>query len=404
MSFDIPGLLVAGVLTFLSPCVLPLVPIYLGLLGGASVADVRAGAARGRTLATAVAFAAGLATVFIALGLGASAAGALLAAHREALLRIAGGVAVLFGLRFLGVLRLPALERERRPWLARVAPGGSLLAAFGFGGAFALGWTPCIGPVLGSVLTYTASAGASPLRGALYLGIYAAGLVTPLLVTAAFAPRALRLLDAVRPHLRKVELATGALLVAVGALLAADRLGALALPGGAEAPAAAAGASSGQPAPTGTARAPEEGMACGSSAASASAAACPVAPPAPGAEAKPRAGAAPAPEGGPSVVEVVGRACPVCKRMEPVVAEAERACPGVHVVRRVVEDPEGAALARQHAIRGVPTFLVLDASGNELRRLVGAQPVEAVAAALELATGRLCAARLPPAGEPAERG
>uniref|UniRef100_UPI001F58F040 cytochrome c biogenesis protein CcdA n=3 Tax=unclassified Anaeromyxobacter TaxID=2620896 RepID=UPI001F58F040 len=244
MSFDIPGLFAAGVLTFLSPCVLPLVPIYLGLLGGASVADVRAGGARGRLVATAFAFAAGLASVFVALGLGASAAAALLAAHREVLLRVAGIVVVLFGLKFLGVLRLPGLDRERRPWLARAAPGGSLLASFAFGGAFALGWTPCIGPVLGSVLTYTASSGASPARGALYLGTYAAGLVAPLLFAAAFAPRALRLLDRVKPHLRKVELATGALLVAVGALLATDRLMILMPPAGGAAQAAGAVAAS----------------------------------------------------------------------------------------------------------------------------------------------------------------
>uniref|UniRef100_UPI001F5A2E44 cytochrome c biogenesis protein CcdA n=1 Tax=Anaeromyxobacter sp. SG17 TaxID=2925405 RepID=UPI001F5A2E44 len=244
MSFDIPGLFAAGVLTFLSPCVLPLVPIYLGLLGGASVADVRAGGARGRLVATAFAFAAGLASVFVALGLGASAAATLLAAHREVLLRVAGIVVVLFGLKFLGVLRLPGLDRERRPWLARAAPGGSLLASFAFGGAFALGWTPCIGPVLGSVLTYTASSGASPARGALYLGTYAAGLVAPLLFAAAFAPRALRLLDRVKPHLRKVELATGALLVAVGALLATDRLMILMPPAGGAAQAAGAVAAS----------------------------------------------------------------------------------------------------------------------------------------------------------------
>lgn len=391
MSFDLPGLFAAGLLTFLSPCVLPLVPVYLGLLGGASVADVRAGAARGRLLATAGAFAAGLASVFVALGLGASAVGGLLDAHREAFLRIAGAVAVLFGLKFLGVLRLPALERERRPWLARVTPGGSLLASFGFGGAFALGWTPCIGPVLGSVLTYAATAGASPARGALYLGVYAAGLVAPLLATAAFAPRALGVLDRVKPHLRKIELATGALLVAAGALLATDRL-ALLTPstGGASAPEVAAAAPPASGAPI-----PAAGEACGVG----DEAACPIA--VPSAQAGEWAG--PAPEG-PAVVELIGRSCPICRSMEPVVAQAERGCPGARVIRRYVEDPDGAALARSHGVRGVPTFLVLDASGKEIRRLVGAQPVEALADALHLATGRLCTALPLPGPAPAGRG
>lgn len=393
MSLDLPGLFTAGLLTFLSPCVLPLVPVYLGLLGGASVADVRAGAARGRLLATAGAFAAGLASVFVALGLGASAVGGLLDAHRAALLRIAGGLAVLFGLKFLGVLRLPALERERRPWLARVTPGGSLLASFGFGGAFALGWTPCIGPVLGSVLTYTATAGASPARGALSLGVYAAGLVAPLLVTAAFAPRALGVLDRVKPHLRKVELATGALLVAAGALLATDRLALLTPPAGG-APEAAVAASPATPAPG--APTPAAGVACGAG----EAAACPIAPP----SASPGDWAGPVAPEGPAVVELVGRSCPICRSMEPVVAQAERGCPGARVIRRYVEDPDGASLARSHGVRGVPTFLVLDASGKEVRRLVGAQPVEVLADALHLATGRLCTALPPPGPAPAGRG
>lgn len=388
MSFDLPGLFAAGLLTFLSPCVLPLVPIYLGLLGGASVSDVRAGGARGRLVATASAFSLGLASAFVALGLGASAAGALLQAHRETLLRVAGAVAVAFGLKLLGILRLPGLDRERRPLLARAAPGGSLLASFAFGGAFALGWTPCIGPVLGSVLTYTASSGASPARGAVHLGAYAAGLVAPLLLAAAFAPRALRLLDRVKPHLRKVELATGVLLAVAGALLATDRLMVL-MPsaGGGEAALAAAPEVTPPPSATGG-----DGATC--EVGPPGGAACDL--PDVGAPADPVAGALAAQlasSSGPRVVELTSRSCPVCRSMAPVVAEAERGCPGARVQERPVEEPEGRELARRHGVRGVPTFLVLDASGREVRRLVGAQPVEAIEEALQLATGRICDAR-----------
>jgi cytochrome c-type biogenesis protein len=388
MTFDLVGLLAAGLLTFASPCVLPLVPIYLGLLGGASAAEVRAGAARVRLVPRATAFALGLATVFVALGLVSSAAGRLLAAWRTPLLLGGGAVSIAFGLRFLGLVRLPLADRERRPWLARVSPGGSLLAAYAFGGAFALGWTPCVGPVLGSVLTYTASAGASPARGALYLGTYAAGIALPLVAAAAFAPRVLRLLDGLRPHLRKVELATGALLVVAGVLLASDRLMLLMPRAGAPPAAASARAPSTSPgAPAATA----DGGACAASAAPGEACGAPEAawaPPAAAADVR-----------GPAVVELQSRSCPVCRAMAPVVEEAERGC-AAKVVQLLVEEPRGAAVAREHAVHAVPTFLVLDADGAEVARLVGAQPAAAIRDALRRVSPLLCSASAPLAPAP----
>jgi cytochrome c-type biogenesis protein len=358
------------------------VPIYLGLLGGASAAQVRRGAGRTTLVPRAAAFGLGLATVFVALGLASSAVGRLLAEHRAGLLAFAGALSIAFGLRFLGVLRLPLADRERRPWLGRIAPGGSLLAAYAFGGAFALGWTPCVGPVLGAVLTYTASAGASPARGALYLGTYAAGLALPLVVAAAFAPRVLRLLDGLKRHLREVEVATGLLLVGAGVLLAGDRL-MLLMPSGGSAPAAAVAGTTPPPSSTGpgaeTCSASGEGAACGGHEES-------WAPPA-------ALAAAPRLQG-PAVVEVASRACPACRAMAPVVDEAERDC-ATKVVRLLVEEPEGADLARRHAVRAVPTFLVLDGSGAEVRRLVGQQPVAALRDALRTASPLLCGA-LPP--------
>lgn len=379
MSLDLAGIFVAGLLTFASPCILPLVPLYLGLLGGASAHELRHGV-RPRVVSRAAAFALGLATVFVALGLVASAAGRLLAAHRQGLLAVSGVAIVALGLRSLGVLRLPLLDRERRPWLHRLAPGGSLLAAYAFGAAFALGWTPCIGPVLGAVLTYTASAGADPARGALDLAVYASGLALPMVGAAAFAPWALRLLERARPHLRKLELATGALLVVVGALLATDRLMVLMPDGGAR----------GAPEPTAAAAAPALPAAapaapCPSAASAAAACAMP-----PAAWSAPPPGALPASAvPGPAVVELMSHSCPVCRLMAPVVVDAERGCPS-KVVRAFVEEPRGADLARRHAVRGVPTFLVLDASGAEVERLVGQQPAAAVRRALELVSPGAC--------------
>jgi cytochrome c-type biogenesis protein len=384
MAFDLPGLFGAGLLTFLSPCVLPLAPIYLGLLAGASVEAVRRGARQGRVLAAAAAFGLGLGLVFVALGLAATAAGRALAEHREALLRFGGAVVFLFGLKFLGVLRLPLLDRESRPLLERLRLGGSLPSAFLFGAAFGLGWTPCIGPVLGAVLTFAAGAASGPAEGALYLATYAAGLVAPLLALSAAAPRALPLLDRARRHLRKMEVVTGLVLLAAGALLFADRLSLL-VPAAGPGPAAAAEACpEGGPAAPGA-----PGAACAVPAASTWA----VSPAAPAADPAPDLGAilAAAADPRPRVVELVSRACPVCRRMEPVVAEAKERCAGrsLAVEQRFLEDPSGSELARRHAVRGVPTFLLLDRDGREVSRLVGEQPLAALESAMrDLTDGR----------------
>lgn len=373
MHFDLAGLFLAGLLTFASPCVLPLVPIYLGLLGEASAEGLRGGA-RPRLVARTAAFSLGLAAVFVALGLAASAVGRLLSAHRPLLLAASGLVMIGFGLRFLGVLRLPLLDRERRPWLQRLAPGASLVAAFAFGGAFALGWTPCIGPVLGSVLTYTASSGASPARGALYLGLYAAGLALPLLAAAAFAPFVLGALERLRPHLRRFEIATGILLVGAGALLATDRLMVLLPPS--SAPAALAPAALARPARAG---------APGACPAAGDGSTCEISDSA----APPTFLAAGARVHGPAVVEVMSAHCPICRLMAPAVEAAERGCP-MKVVREYVEQPAGADLARRYAVRGVPTFLVLDGSDQAVERLIGQSPPEAIRSALERASARTC--------------
>jgi cytochrome c-type biogenesis protein len=372
MSFDLPGLYAAGVLTFLSPCVLPLAPLYLGLLAGTSVEEIRRGARPGRLVAASAAFALGLGVVFVAMGLAATAAGRLLAEHRTALLRVGGAAVVVFGLKLLGVLHLPFLDRESRPLLARLRLGASLPSAFLFGAAFGLGWTPCIGPVLGAVLTFTASATSSPARGALYLGAYAAGLVTPLLLVAVAAPRALALLDRAKRHLRPLELATGLLLVGAGALLFTDRLALLVPPSG---PSAAARVAT---------RCATDAQATQCAVPTALAPAPPAGPPL---EAVLAAAAAPTPV----VVELVSRSCPVCLRMEPVVAQARHRCGrALRVEQRFVEDGDGAALVRRHAVRGVPTFLLLDAGGREVSRLVGEQPLAALERAMRELTGGRC--------------
>jgi cytochrome c-type biogenesis protein len=210
----------AGVLSFLSPCVLPIVPPYLAFMAGASVDDIGAGrgdrAGERRVLRAAVFFVLGLSTVFLFLGLAASAAGQALLAWQREMALVAGAVIVLFGLHFLGVLRIPLLDREAR--LRSASSGGTAFGAYVLGLAFAFGWTPCIGPVLGAILALAAQEG-SVERGLVLMAVYALGLGLPFLLTALFLRRALVLMAGVKRRMGAIERAMGALLVGVGLLM-----------------------------------------------------------------------------------------------------------------------------------------------------------------------------------------
>ena len=212
----LPAMLVAaiaGVLSFLSPCVLPIVPPYLAFMAGASMDEMVEGRRDPRVLRAAIFFVFGLSTVFLLLAFAASTFGRVLLAHQQTLTQVAGAVIVVFGLHFLGVLRLPLVGREAR--FEAAASTGTALGAYVFGLAFAFGWTPCIGPVLGAILSLAASS-PSLERGLLLMAAYALGLGLPFLLTAVFLGRALGLMAGIKRHLRAVEIATGLLLVAVG--------------------------------------------------------------------------------------------------------------------------------------------------------------------------------------------
>lgn len=209
----------AGAISFLSPCVLPLVPPYLCYMAGVSVEDFRAeaagkaAAARLPLLKAAVAFVLGFSTVFVALGAGASTIGALLRAWQQELAIAAGLVIIIMGLNFLGVIRIPLLSRE-----ARFQAGGkpaSTAAAYVMGLAFAFGWTPCIGPVLGPILTLAGGRGTVG-EGAMLLAAYSAGLGIPFIIAAFFSGAFMRFLARFRVHLGRVEKAIGGLLVLAG--------------------------------------------------------------------------------------------------------------------------------------------------------------------------------------------
>jgi cytochrome c-type biogenesis protein len=211
----------AGALSFLSPCVLPLVPPYLCYMAGVTVDDFRGGEAgaprpaRWALLSASVAFVLGFSTVFVALGAGASTIGALLRAWQQPLAIAAGIVIILMGLNFLGVIRIPLLSREAR-FQAEGRPA-SALAAYVMGLAFAFGWTPCIGPVLGPILTL-AGGRETVSEGALLLAAYSLGLGLPFLLAALFSGAFMRFLTRFRVHLGRVEKVIGGLLVVAGVL------------------------------------------------------------------------------------------------------------------------------------------------------------------------------------------
>ncbi|MGG7644411.1 cytochrome c biogenesis CcdA family protein [Rhodovulum sp. YNF3179] len=216
----LPAMLIAaaaGLLSFLSPCVLPIVPPYLAYMSGVTMNEA-AGTVKARrtVLLTALFFVLGLSTVFLFLGFTASAFGAFFLQNQQLFAQIAGAVVIVFGLHFLNVFRIPILDREAR--LDAGDKGGSALGAYVLGLAFAFGWTPCIGPQLGAILSLAAQE-ASVARGTVLLGVYAAGLGIPFLLVAVFLQRSMKMMGWFKRHMGVIEKTMGALLLVVGVML-----------------------------------------------------------------------------------------------------------------------------------------------------------------------------------------
>jgi cytochrome c-type biogenesis protein len=350
MSLELAGIFGAGLLTLGTPCVLPLIPVYfatlLGSVGG--TANDRPNGRLSLFLST-LFFSLGMMAIFVALGLTATRIGALVAAHRTGLVTVGGLIIFLFGLKLLGVLRLGWLDREKR-LQQTVQTRFRWLNAFALGIVFSLGWTPCVGPVLGSVLTYTASATSSPLRGALYLAVYGAGFIVPLLALSLFADGARGLLRRIGPWLPRIEKVGGVSLAGVGLylLLAAG-----------QPPAASQATGAGAPPP-----------------AMMAAMVSPIGQP----------------SHRPRLVEFLTPECSICRQMIPTVALIERECGGrqVDVMRVDLRSPESQRLAASYGIRGVPTFVFLDRKGEQVARLVGYQTVGSLHQALATLVGESC--------------
>jgi len=210
---------VAGLLSFISPCVLPIVPPYLAYLAGVSFTDLQSAEmererAR-RIIFSAIAFVLGFSTVFVALGATASFIGQSIARYFDTLSIIAGIIILIMGLHFLGVFRISMLYREARVDV-RKKPAG-FFGAYIMGLAFAFGWTPCVGPVLAAIL-FIAGTEDTAMRGAGLLAVYSLGIGLPFIAAAVFASRFIGWANRFKRHMGKVEKAMGALLVVTGIL------------------------------------------------------------------------------------------------------------------------------------------------------------------------------------------
>ena len=213
----LPAMLVAvaaGILSFLSPCVLPIVPPYLAYMTGVGVGGLKTG--ERSAVLPALFFVLGLSTVFLVMGFAASVFGRAFLQYQDVLARVAGVMVIVMGLHFLHVIRIPILDHEAR--LESGRQDGGAFGAYVLGLAFAFGWTPCIGPQLGMILSLAATGGELS-RGTALLAVYALGLGIPFLLSAIYINRAIGVMNRIKPHLKTIERVMGALLVVVGIML-----------------------------------------------------------------------------------------------------------------------------------------------------------------------------------------
>jgi len=209
---------VAGLISFLSPCVLPLVPGYVSLISGAGIEELKSseGHLLRKVMLNSAAFIIGFSIVFITLGAISTEVGQVLAQYKSLLARIAGAVIILFGLHLTGIFQIKALLADTR--LHTLKGGASPWGAFVIGFAFAFGWTPCVGPILAVVLGF-AAAQDTVWKGIFLLAVYSAGLAVPFLITSFGIERFLKFYNRFKFHMHAVEVASGGLLIVLGVLL-----------------------------------------------------------------------------------------------------------------------------------------------------------------------------------------
>ena len=224
LEISYAGAALAGLLSFFTPCILPMVPFYLSYMAGISMSELRddggiAPGAQKRLILSAVMFALGVTTIFVLLGMGATALGQAFAQWKQPLSYVAAGVLFLFGLHFLGILRIPLLYREAK--MESKAEPTTALGAYVMGLAFGFGWTPCVGPALASILMVASGMG-DISKGALLLFVYGISMTAPFIVAALFAKPFLGWMQRNRKYLGYVEKVMGVMLIVFAILIATN--------------------------------------------------------------------------------------------------------------------------------------------------------------------------------------
>jgi cytochrome c-type biogenesis protein len=212
----------AGLISFLSPCVLPLVPGYVSLISGAGVEELKSPQSQlmRRVMVNSIGFILGFSVVFVTLGAISTEIGQVAARYKHTLSVVAGVVIIIFGLHLTGIFQIKWLLQDAR--LHNLKGSSTLLGAFVIGFAFAFGWTPCLGPILTVILGF-ASQEDTLVKGILLLGVYSLGLAVPFLLTSLLMERFLKFYSRFRSHMHALEVASGGLLIALGVMLVMGR-------------------------------------------------------------------------------------------------------------------------------------------------------------------------------------
>lgn len=393
MTLGSGTIFLGGLLTFASPCVLPLIPIYLSVLLGGSVEEMSGGKNRFKLFFNGTMFVVGFMMVFVLMGLSASFAGKYMVQHRLLFQQLGGMLVFFFGLKFLGLVKWDLLNADKRLRFGLGSQKGiSPLGAVAIGFTFAFGWTPCVGPILGSILTFTAVSTNSMATGAWYLFLYSLGIAIPLLLVALFAQSGTTLLRKVARFLPRLEKATGVLLVLLSILMVTDKVAVLAFDGDESSSARISktivvetmGDHEGETFARGNLG--DEPSQC------TSADSC---------------GLDDSDDlafemdlsvideltAGPVALYFHKPDCPACLKMVPVMGAVHETCGarGLKITKIDISIPENRALAREMGVRGTPTLAFFDESRNEVSRLVGYQDLDDLHDAVVVLMGQVCA-------------